>query len=82
MPLFQMVLAAALSALPSTSQEGLIVTGMEQDRYVLVSLGGVPDQPTVPFRAVLFAVPANCPPTVRPTRHGSRSSTARLAPGP
>ena len=61
MLILHMILAGALSALPPVLQNDLIAAGLENNRHVLVSLGGVPEQPTGPFSASLFAVPANWP---------------------
>lgn len=55
------ILSAAMSLVSPPAQGGLVDAGVERGRHVLVSLGGVPDAPTAPSLATLFAVPVDWP---------------------
>jgi hypothetical protein len=61
MPIVSVILALALWVPPAVPQDGLVDAGVERNRHVLISSGGVPDRPTAPFLATLFAVPLNWP---------------------
>lgn len=61
MSVVSVAVSFALATISPVSQDGLVDAGVERNRHVLVSSGGVPDRPAAPFLATLFAIPLNWP---------------------
>ena len=61
MSIVSVILWAALSSAQALQPEGWFHAGVEKNRHVLVSLGGVPQRPTAPFLASLTTIPVDWP---------------------